>query len=152
INLFRLLPYTRLPLTAVNSVTSGPETGVYIVTLSDRFIKIGELKLTGWKRAVKKLATPDEEKLQVSKWTMGKEHKPVVVLRRNSSGAKLYLYSSSSPNPTANGSVVEAKLPENCPADLIDAICWQCASDVLLSIGKNDLAKTAQEKALQHGV
>lgn len=152
INLFRLLPYTRLPLKQVTGGNAGPITGSWVIPLPADYIKLGIASLTGWVRDVTELADADTIKLQGSKYTMGKENKPVVYLKRDSSSAMLYLYSTSASEPTAKVYIVVAKKPEDCPDDLIDAIAWQTASDVLLSIGKNDLAKTAQEKAIQHGV
>lgn len=153
---FRVLPYYKLPLSdqSMSRLTKGDMPGEWYLDMPDSFIKFGECKFKNWSRVVKKLADANSENLQGSIYTMGTPSKPVVVLRRAGSNQRLHFFSNKggSSNSIKTLLIVVSKKPENCPDELVDAIAWQCASDVLISLGKNDAAKVAQEKVLTHGI
>lgn len=154
---FRILPYTALPLNDLSQskISEGQMTGEWYLDMNESFVKLGECKFKVWSRVVKNIADSNTEILQGSKYTMGTPSRPVVVLRKNTSNKqRLHFFSIPNGNASSEKSlfVVDYKLPEECPDELVDAIAWQCASDVLISLGKNDAAKVAQEKVLTHGL
>jgi len=151
---FRLLPYTKLPCVdnSLSRVTKVGDLGEYSLMMIDRYIKLGECKFDAWVRPVTKVASPFIESLQGSKYTMGKPNKPVITERKVGDLIELHFFSipDGGPNPTKRLSIVISKKPEDCPENLIDAITWQCAADVLSSLGKE--SKYAQEKVLTYGL
>ncbi len=153
---FRILPCHKLPADdlANSKLQKGDMDGEYYLDMLSTYIKFCEAKFTAWKRPVKRLASPSEEILQGSKYTMGKPDRPIVVENKRELIVKLHFFSvpDGGTNPTKTLFVISAKKPEDCPDLLVDAIAWQCASDVLISLGKEGFAKLAQEKVLTHGL
>lgn len=151
--LFRVLPYNKLPLTNLDTVgLTDAGYGVYWLSLGVDYIKFGECRFASWKRSVRRVATAAEQVLQSSDITMGKPSRPVVVEHWGDAGAELWFYSVPDGDLRKRLSVVNFVKPEGCPNDLIDGIAWQCASDVLMSMGMVDASRRAIERLSVYGV
>jgi len=153
-NVFRLLPPSKLPAEDLShiKVNAGRMSGEYYAAMPVGYIKIASIMFDAWKKPVIYAADDSQKKLQSSEITMGKPNKPVVEERKRGSLTVLHMFSvpDGGVDPPLQMHIIMAKKPENCPDMLVDAIAWQCAADVLGSLGKN--AEGAQTRVLTHGI
>ena len=147
---FFILPTKKLPATdkSVMKLTKGKMKGEFYLVAPTGYIRLALVDFADWKRPVTEVADSFVEKLQGSVYTMGKPTRPVVTERKFGNTVSLHFFTLPSVDSVMNLQLIMSMKPEDCPELLIDAIAWQCAADVLASLGKNNTV--AKEKVLTY--
>jgi len=122
------------PKAFTGTITPTGNTG-HIVLDTD-FLRLHSFKMTEWNTEVTQAITPSNPKYALQKYpvTMGGVNKPVVVIKSDSTGKKLYYYSI----PTGKTHTIDyayyipLSVAEALPDDILDVVAWQCAADVIL--------------------
>lgn len=106
------------------------------VVLPDDFLKLAVFKMTEWERPVIKPITEDNPKynLQQNEYTRGGVSKPVVVIKNDANTGKKILeyYTVKTSHAIETATYVKKDKPENLPDEIVEAIAYQCATDLYL--------------------
>lgn len=143
----RLTP-TASPLFLGTPMSSGAKYG-YIPLPAD-YIRLVELKMEDWARAVTQLELPDSPlaRRQTNKYLRGGTQKPVAVLGSRNGGAVIEYYSIRETHTIQRFLYIKSDVAQNIPAIYTDALEWLCVSRCLNVFNKNEAAKVAMDNAI----
>lgn len=127
-------PIHRLPVTSSNNT---PTAG--FVQLPSNFLRLVEFKMQSWRRAVVTpyLSGSPEAEMMSFKWRTGTADRPAVVLSHRGSNLGLEVYPFISGNTVERFLYIKEDVAENIPDNLVDSLCWVCASKVLSVFGRD---------------
>lgn len=143
-------PFYRLHISTANLTAAyKQDSKIGSLTLPIDFIRLVSLKMKDWQRAVTELAIQGDDiaKRQSNKFLRGGIARPVAVLRKSSEGYILDYYSIDKSHEVEEFSYIKRERAEDIDIELIDALCWICASKVLGVLEQFDSAKLCYENA-----
>jgi len=122
------------------------------IDLPDDFLRLHTFKMSTWIMAVHTPIFPGHPKydLQKSVYTMGKENKPVVIIKNSLGLKQLNYYSVDPSNPRTIETYwhIPSLLPTGLEDELIPYLSWQCAADVLQILNEDKAAEGARSQLL----
>ncbi len=126
--------YLLTPTAITGAITATGNIG--FVPLTSDFLRLHSFKMTSWETEVTQAITPDNPKyaLQKNKVTRGGINKPIVVIKSDNTGKKLYYYSipTGETHTMEYGYYISSVVAETLPDNILDVVAWQCAADVIL--------------------
>lgn len=151
-DLYSILPAHLIKSTDISEQTiSGNTDGSGTIEMPDGFIKLVNLKLTDWNRPVSKTITEEDPKykLQFNAYTRGGKSKPVVVQRYDEANSKFILeYFTSATHEIDRGSCLVDTKAESVQDNLVEALTWMIAANVLQSKEKIKESEEARKRIL----
>lgn len=140
----------KLASTAV-PVNNGDGTGYVLVP--DDYIRMQSFMMDGWKREVNDIITSQDPKykLQSSKYTRGGLVKPVCVKTKKLVDAVMkdvieYYSIPSGDHTLTHFSYIPEVVAENVQDNLVEALTWICAWQVMEIVGRHEQASKAFEQ------
>jgi hypothetical protein len=142
-----LPPYLCAPSTATPAVTAGE------IACPTDFLRIAELKMSGWDRPVSSLIPINHQRVTYSLYDYYKPSAkyPSGVLKNTGSSSGAMFKIKVEPWKTGDtvATFIYVKRPANAeaiPDELADIFAWLCASRVYRVHGEHDMAKNCEEK------
>jgi len=145
VEILLMAPFNRIDVTqAATSVhitqsNVNPTTG--LIEVPDDFLRLVSLKMSDWQRDVTELSIKGDElsRRQSNKFLRAGVSRPVGVLAKNDKGMYIEYYSTfEQEHKLVDFSYIARKTAEQIDnIQIIEAMCWLCASKVLTIFGKS---------------